>query len=53
MQNLREENTRISLELNHEIRYWTQQLQCTKDELRRAVKKAGSCATAVRRELGR
>jgi hypothetical protein len=53
MQHLREENNRISLELNHEIRYWTQQLKCSKEELRRAVRKVGACVTAVRRELAR
>lgn len=45
------DHTRISLEQNYEIRYWTQKLNCTKEELRRAVQKVGSCVTSVQREL--
>jgi hypothetical protein len=49
----RKENLRVSVELNHEIRYWTQTLQCSKAELCRAVKKVGTCLKAVRKELMR
>lgn len=42
---------RISLEQNYEIRYWTQKLSCTREELRRAVQKVGACVTRVQQEL--
>ena len=51
MNNRQPENTRISLEQNYEIRYWTKQFHCTKEELCRAVRKVGACAANVRKEL--
>ena len=53
MQPNEQDYNRISLELNHEIRYWTQKLQCNKEELLRAVRKVGACVKAVRQELRR
>ena len=47
------ENTRISLEQNYEIRYWTKKLKCTKEELCRAVRKVGACVANVKKELTR
>ena len=47
------ENTRISLEQNYEIRYWTKKLKCTREELCRAVRKVGACVTSVQKELMR
>jgi len=47
------DNTRISLEQNYEIRYWTKKLSCTKEELCRAVQKVGACVTNVKKELTR
>ena len=35
----------------HEVRYWTQKLNCTAEHLRTAVAKAGVMADAVEREL--
>jgi hypothetical protein len=49
----REENKRISLEQNYEIRYWTSTFHCTKEELCKAVGKVGASVEAVRRELMR
>jgi hypothetical protein len=36
------DRSRISLEQEHEVRYWTKELGCTVDQLRQAVKDAGS-----------
>jgi Protein of unknown function (DUF3606) len=43
----------ISMNEEHEVRYWTETLGCTKDELAAAVAKVGNSADAVRRELSR
>ena len=47
-----QDRSRINLQEDHEVRYWTQTLGLTKDELQRIVEKVGSSATAVRKELG-
>ena len=43
----------ISLAEPHEVRYWTEALGVTKDELERAVQKVGHNAAKVREELGK
>ncbi len=53
MQSQQSENTRISLEQNYEIRYWTEKLCCTKEELCRAVRKVGPCVANVKKALMR
>jgi hypothetical protein len=35
----------------HEVRYWTQELGVTKEQLQKLVDKVGSSAAAVRKEL--
>jgi hypothetical protein len=47
------DRSRISLEQEHEIRYWTSAFDCTEEELRHAVASVGSSADAVRTSLGR
>lgn len=42
---------RINLEEDYEVRYWTEALGVTAEELRKAVAAVGSTATAVRRHL--
>lgn len=37
-----QDRTRINLNQVHELRYWTQELGCTEEQLRDAVKRAGS-----------
>ena len=37
----------------HEVRYWTQRLGCSEQQLRDAVAKAGAMAKEVRQVLGR
>lgn len=41
----------ISLEQEHEIRYWTQALGVTREQLREAIGKVGHSATRVREYL--
>jgi hypothetical protein len=47
------DRSRISLDEEHEVRYWTQALGVTKDELARAVRKVGNSAAKVRESLGK
>jgi hypothetical protein len=46
-----QDRNRINIGQQHEVRYWTKQLGCSEDELRRAVGKVGTSADAVRRLL--
>jgi hypothetical protein len=47
------DRSRISLEQEHEVRYWTSAFDCSEEELRQAVASVGSSAEAVRTSLGR
>jgi hypothetical protein len=43
---------RISLSQDHEVRYWAHKFACTEEQLREAVRKAGSSeAEKVRQQL--
>jgi len=42
---------KVDVTLYHDICYWTLELKCTPNELRDAVKAAGSSAAAVREYL--
>lgn len=46
-----EDGKRISLTEAHELDYWTAELSCTRDDLRRAVEAVGHGAAAVRAYL--
>ena len=48
-----QDRSRISLQEEHEVRYWTEALGVSKEQLASAVAKVGTSADAVRRELGR
>jgi len=49
-----QDRTRINLEQDHEVRYWTKELGVTTEELREAVKRAGSSTVEkVRQALNR
>ena len=37
-----QDRTRINLDQEHEVRYWTEALGCTEEQLRDAVRRAGS-----------
>jgi len=45
--------SRISLEEDYEVRYWTDKWGITRDELADAVQRVGHSAAAVARHLGR
>lgn len=47
-----QDRARISLSEDHEVRYWTQALGVTEEELAAAVKAVGSSADRVREHLG-
>ena len=49
----RQDQLRINVNEPHEIRYWTQRLSCSEQELRAAVARAGIMADDVRVALGR
>ena len=42
---------RINVDQEHEVRYWTENLGVSADELRRAVQQVGPMANAVRQHL--
>jgi hypothetical protein len=43
-----QDRSRISLDEDWEVRYWSKELGCTTDELRKAVGAVGNSADAVR-----
>ena len=48
-----ENRSRISMNKKHEVRYWTEALGCSEDELAAAVARVGNSAEAVQREVHR
>lgn len=48
-----QDRSRISLSEEHEVRYWTQALGVSKDQLAAAVRAVGSSADKVRAHLGK
>lgn len=46
-----QDRSRVSLDQEHEVRYWSKQFGCTEDELREAVAKVGNSAEAVKRAV--
>jgi uncharacterized protein DUF3606 len=48
-----QDRSKISIEREHEIRYWTQELGVSEAALTAAVAKVGNSVAAVRRELHR
>lgn len=47
------DRSRINLNEDYEVKYWTQALGTTEDDLRAAVGKVGNSAAAVREALGK
>ena len=47
------DRSRINLNQDHEMQYWTKTLDVTEEELREAVRAAGSSADKVREYLRR
>jgi hypothetical protein len=48
-----QDRTRINVNQDHELRWWTEQLGVDTERLRATVRKVGPMADAVRRELGK
>ncbi|UGQ45068.1 DUF3606 domain-containing protein [Massilia endophytica] len=48
-----QDRARINVNEPHEVRYWTEQLQVTEEQLRKVVGEVGVSADAVRQKLGR
>jgi hypothetical protein len=48
-----QDRSRINLNEDYEVRYWTKKFGVTKDELAKAVAKAGQSAAAVAHALGK
>lgn len=48
-----QDRSRINVNEPWELRYWTKELGLSEDELREAVKVAGTSASAVREHLGK
>jgi hypothetical protein len=46
-----QDRLRININQEHEVRYWTEHLGISEDELRRAVESVGPMAEDVRRRL--
>jgi hypothetical protein len=47
------DRSRINLSEDYEVRYWTERLGVTKEQLAVAVHKVGNSADAVRQALGK
>jgi hypothetical protein len=48
-----QDRKRISLEEEHEVRYWTQKFGCSKEQLEDAVRQVGPMVDDVERQLGK
>lgn len=47
-----QDRSKINMHEEHEVKYWTKQLNVSKEELLKAVDKVGNAAAAVRKQLG-
>jgi hypothetical protein len=47
-----QDRSRINMNEDFEVKYWTHHLGVSRDELQKAVAKVGNSAAAVRKELG-
>ena len=48
-----QDRTRVNIHEDHEVRYWTEKWDVSKEQLAEAVQKAGVSVEAVARELGK
>jgi hypothetical protein len=48
-----QDRKRISLDEEHEVRYWTQKFGCSKEQLEDAVRRVGPMVDDVERQLGK
>jgi hypothetical protein len=49
----RQDGQRINIEQDHELRYWSEKLGVSREQLRSAVQAAGPMVKDVQRHLGR
>jgi hypothetical protein len=47
------DRSKIIIEHEDHVKYWTRHFGVTKDELTRAIERVGNSAAAVRKQLGR
>jgi hypothetical protein len=47
------DRSRINMDEDYEVKYWTKHLDVSREELQRAVDKVCNSASAVRKELGK
>lgn len=47
------DRSKINMNEDYEVKYWTKHLGVSREELQRAVDKVGNSASAVRKELGK
>jgi hypothetical protein len=47
------DRSKIAMDEQHEVKYWTRHLGVTREELQRAVDRVGHSAAAVRKQLGK
>ena len=47
------DDSRINMEQDHEVKYWSEKFGVSRDELRKAVQAAGPMAKDVQRHLSR
>jgi Protein of unknown function (DUF3606) len=47
------DRSKINMNEDYEVRYWTKHLGVSKEELQKAVDKVGNSAAAVRKQLGK
>lgn len=47
------DNKRIDINDPNEVRNWTKSIECTQDELKKAVKEVGTSAAAVKKYLNK
>lgn len=48
-----QDRSRINVNQEHELQYWSQEFGVTADQLKEAVKKVGTTADKVRQHLGK
>jgi uncharacterized protein DUF3606 len=47
------DRSKINMQENFEVKYWTRELGVTREQLQKAVDKVGNSAATVRKELGK
>jgi predicted RNA-binding protein YlqC (UPF0109 family) len=45
------DRSKINMDKDYEVHYWTKHLKISKEELQKAIDKVGNSAAAVRKEL--